>query len=228
MREPARRGGHGDGRRPRRGDASAGSRTPGRSAATRRRSTGHWPKRTRAAGSTCAPRHAEVERSLREGWRRWRQLGVVRTLFRSVLDGTHDHADAAYAEQVRLAAAALLSEMAAVVRTFGGLIRDRSRSRARRQGPAQRRPRRAAPPPGAGRGAAAGRPPQPRGAVGLQLGAAHGDRPHAGRARRRGARSGARGARRRRAGPAARGRRAGTAAGRGVGRIGPHEHDDPD
>ena len=48
----------------------------------------------------------------------------VRTLFRSVLDGTREQADPDYAEEVRLAAAVLLSEMAAVVRTFGDLIRD--------------------------------------------------------------------------------------------------------
>jgi len=67
----------------------------------------------------------KVERSLREGLEALEHSSVsMRTLFRSVLDGTREEPDAAYAEQVRLAAAALLSEMAAVVRTFGHLIRD--------------------------------------------------------------------------------------------------------
>jgi hypothetical protein len=67
----------------------------------------------------------KVERSLREGLEALEHSSVsVRTLFRSVLDLIAEHPDAAYAEQVRLAAAALLSEMAAVVRTFGDLVRD--------------------------------------------------------------------------------------------------------
>ena len=67
----------------------------------------------------------KVGRSLREGLEALEHSSVsVRTLFRSVLDGTEDQPDADYAEQVRLAAAALLSEMAAVVRTFGDLICD--------------------------------------------------------------------------------------------------------
>jgi hypothetical protein len=48
----------------------------------------------------------------------------MRTLFRAVLESTRQQPDPAYAEEVRLAAAALLSEMAAVVRTFGDLIHD--------------------------------------------------------------------------------------------------------
>lgn len=67
----------------------------------------------------------KVERSLREGLEALEHSSVsVRTLFRSVLDLTAEHPDAAYSEEVRLAAAALLSEMAAVVRTFGDLVRD--------------------------------------------------------------------------------------------------------
>src|SRR5690349_5303075 len=67
----------------------------------------------------------KVDRSLREGLEALEHSSVsARTLFRSVLDGAREQPDAAYAEQVRLAAAALLSEMAAVVRTFGDLIRD--------------------------------------------------------------------------------------------------------
>ena len=67
----------------------------------------------------------KVERSLREGLEALEHSSVsLRTLFRSLLDSTREHPDPTYAEQVRLAAAALLSEMAAVVRTFGDLIRD--------------------------------------------------------------------------------------------------------
>ncbi len=67
----------------------------------------------------------KVDRSLREGLEALEHSSVsVRTFFRSVLDGTREQGDPAYAEEVRLAAAVLLSEMAAVVRTFGDLIRD--------------------------------------------------------------------------------------------------------
>ncbi len=67
----------------------------------------------------------KVDRSLREGLEALEHSSVsVRTFFRSVLDATREQVDSAYAEEVRLAAAALLSEMAAVVRTFGHLIRD--------------------------------------------------------------------------------------------------------
>ncbi len=67
----------------------------------------------------------KVERSLREGLEALEHSSVsMRTLFRAVLDGTREHPDAGYAEEVRLSAAALLSEMAAVVRTFGDLVRD--------------------------------------------------------------------------------------------------------
>ena len=217
-REPARRGGHGDGRRTRRRltTPSAGSRTRGGSTGTRRRSTGRWPRRTRAAGSTCAPSAPRrSSAACARGWRRWstarcrcaRSSAPCSTARGSTPTPT-------YAEQVRLAAAALLSEMAAVVRTFGDLIRDEIEE------------------PGAPDEAELTAaldalrhhraqvealllddPREPRGAVGFQLGAAHGDRPHAGRARRRGARPAARRARRRRAGPAAGGGRAGTAAG---------------
>ena len=134
----------------------------------------------------------KVERSLREGLEALEHSSVsLRTLFRSLLDGTREHPDPTYAEQVRLAAAALLSEMAAVVRTFGDLIRDEieepgapDEAELTAALDALRRHR------AAGRGAAPGRSPEPRGAVGFQLRAAHGDRPHAGRARRRGARAG--------------------------------------
>ncbi len=73
-----------------------------------------------------APR---VERSLREGLEALEHSSVsVRVLFRSLLDATRERPgpapDPAYAEEVRLATAALLSELAAVVRTFGDLIRD--------------------------------------------------------------------------------------------------------
>jgi uncharacterized membrane protein YccC len=67
----------------------------------------------------------KVDRSLRDGLEALEHSSVsMRTLFRSVLDGTREDPDPGYAEEVRLAAAALLSEMAAVVRTFGDLIRD--------------------------------------------------------------------------------------------------------
>jgi len=98
-----------------------------------RRLNRHAPKVDRALAEADESRRLnvraigtpKVERSLREGLEALEHSSVsLRTLFRSVLDGTHDQPDAAYAEQVRLAAAALLSEMAAVVRTFGGLIRD--------------------------------------------------------------------------------------------------------
>jgi hypothetical protein len=67
----------------------------------------------------------KVERSLREGLEALEHSSVsLRTLFRAVLDGTREQPDPDYAEEVRLTAAGLLSEMAAVVRTFGDLIRD--------------------------------------------------------------------------------------------------------
>jgi hypothetical protein len=67
----------------------------------------------------------KVDRSLRDGLEALEHSSVaMRTLFRAVLEGTREHPDPAYAEEVRLAAAALLSEMAAVVRTFGDLIHD--------------------------------------------------------------------------------------------------------
>jgi len=67
----------------------------------------------------------KVERSLREGLEALEHSSVsLRTLFRAVLDGTRERPDPDYAEEVRLTAAGLLSEMAAVVRTFGDLIRD--------------------------------------------------------------------------------------------------------
>ena len=67
----------------------------------------------------------KVERSLREGLEALEHSSVsMRTLFRAVLDGTREQPDPDYAEEVRLTAAGLLSEMAAVVRTFGDLIRD--------------------------------------------------------------------------------------------------------
>ena len=105
---------------------SAGSRTRGGSTATHRRSTGRWPKRTRAAGSTCAPSaRRRSSAACARGWRRW-STARCRCARSSARCSTAraDQPDAAYAEQVRLAAAALLSEMAAVVRTFGDLIRD--------------------------------------------------------------------------------------------------------
>jgi uncharacterized membrane protein YccC len=71
----------------------------------------------------------KVGRSLREGLEALEHSSVsMRLLFRSVLDGTRRRPDVepdpAYAEEVRLAAAALLSELAAVVRTFGDLLRE--------------------------------------------------------------------------------------------------------
>jgi uncharacterized membrane protein YccC len=71
----------------------------------------------------------KVGRSLREGLEALEHSSVsMRLLFRSVLDGTRGRPgvepDPAYAEEVRLAAAALLSELAAVVRTFGDLLRE--------------------------------------------------------------------------------------------------------
>jgi uncharacterized membrane protein YccC len=71
----------------------------------------------------------QVGRSLRDGLEALEHSSVsMRLLFRSVLDATQERPgvvpDPAYVEQVRLAAAALLSEMAAVVRTFGDLIHD--------------------------------------------------------------------------------------------------------
>jgi uncharacterized membrane protein YccC len=67
----------------------------------------------------------KVERSLREGLEALEHSSVsLRTLFRAVLDGTREQPDPDYAEEVRLTAAGLLSEMAAVVRTFGDLVRD--------------------------------------------------------------------------------------------------------
>jgi len=70
-----------------------------------------------------------VGRSLREGLEALERSSVsMRLLFRTVLDATQERpgieSDPAYVEEVRLAAAALLSEIAAVVRTFGDLLRD--------------------------------------------------------------------------------------------------------
>ena len=71
----------------------------------------------------------KVGRSLREGLEALEHSSVsMRLLFRSILDATRGRPgvepDPAYAEEVRLAAAALLSELAAVVRTFGDLLRE--------------------------------------------------------------------------------------------------------
>jgi uncharacterized membrane protein YccC len=71
----------------------------------------------------------KVGRSLRDGLEALEHSSVsARMLFRSVLDATRERPgvtpDPAYAEEVRLASAALLSELAAVVRTFGDLLRD--------------------------------------------------------------------------------------------------------
>jgi hypothetical protein len=70
-----------------------------------------------------------VGRSLHEGLEALEHSSVsVRVLFRSLLDATRDRPgpapDPEYAEEVRLATAALFSELAAVIRTFGRLIRD--------------------------------------------------------------------------------------------------------
>ena len=82
-----------------------------------------------------------------------------------LLDATRDRPgpapDPEYAEEVRLATAALFSELAAVVRTFGDLIRDEiEEPEAPGRGRAHRGPHGAAAAPRPDRGPAAGRPPR--------------------------------------------------------------------
>ena len=83
----------------------------------------------------------KVERSLREGLEALEHSSVsLRTLFRAVLDGTREQPDPDYAEEVRLTAAGLLSEMAAVSNVRRpDPRRDRGAGRARRDR-ADRRP----------------------------------------------------------------------------------------
>ena len=174
-----------------------------------------------------------VGRSLHEGLEALEHSSVsVRVLFRSLLDATRDRPgpapDPEYAEEVRLATAALFSELAAVIRTFGRLIRGRDRGAGGPgRGRAHRGPHGAAAAPRPDRGPAAGRPAQPRPAVGAHLVADHHDRPHAGGAGRRRARPAAHRAQRRGQGQAARGDGVGAhPRHRRVSRLVEHEHDE--
>lgn len=111
--------------------------TAGRWLTDARRLNRHAPQVDRALEEADESRRLNVRalgtprvgRSLHEGLEALEHSSVsVRVLFRSLLDGTRERpgppTDPAYVEEVRLAAAALLSELAAVVRTFGDLIRD--------------------------------------------------------------------------------------------------------
>ncbi|HEY0814983.1 MAG TPA: aromatic acid exporter family protein [Pseudonocardia sp.] len=102
-----------------------------------RRLNRHAPQLDRALAEADESRRLNVRalgtprvgRSLREGLEALEHSSVsMRLLFRTVLDVVRDRpaveSDPAYVEQVRLTAAALLSELAAVVRTFGDLLRD--------------------------------------------------------------------------------------------------------